>query len=484
MQRNKDIKNLSEITKYCSKNNLFINTFGDILKEFDLKYINVLLSKSKFKGVDSAKIFQILFILPYFDIKNICCFYQSRKSQQIDYKKDVFYDFMRNSKIDWRNIMYLFVKQLFKVIENKSVADIKHVKSPTFYIVDDSLLEKSGKTIEKIGKVYDHCSHTYSIGMKILTFGFWDGKSFIPLDFSIHNEPGKTGKRGLRKKDLDNQFSKERNINSAGYKRVQEVTIDKINMSINMICNALNKKIVANYVLADSWFISEPFLTGIKKLQHNIETIGLMKTNRTIEINAQKYNASAIPEIKKKEIQYSKTFKCHYIKFDFTYKSIAMRGFWVRMKGQNSWKLLITTDTKLSFIATMKYYQVRWSIEVFFKDCKQNLGLNNCQSVDLDAYFAHISIVMMNYMVLNLKKRFEDYETLGGLFKHSKELILEQTLVEKIWDIIIDLYLIIFSELGVDLDFFIQKMIQMKESIEEMMKNTLSILSLTNKKAA
>ena len=87
-------------------------------------------------------------------------------------------------------------------------------------------------------------------------------------------------------------------------------------------------------------------------------------------------------------------------------------------------------------------------------------------------------------MVLNLKKRFEDYETLGELFKHSKELILEQTLVEKIWEIIVELYVMIFSELGVDLDLFIQKMIQMKESIEDMMKNTLSILSLTNQRVA
>ena len=48
---------------------------------------------------------------------------------------------------------------------------------------------------------------------------------------------------------------------------------------------------------------------------------------------------------------------------------------------------------------------------------------------------------------------------------HSKELILEQTLVEKIWEIIVELYVMIFSELGVDLGLFIQKMIQMKESI-------------------
>lgn len=473
---------MSEITKYCSKSNLLVNTFADILKEFELKYINSLLSKSKTKGINSAKVFQCLFVLQYFDLKNIFSFFNSNKSQMINYKKDVFYDFMRNPKIDWRNIKYLFIKQLIKIIENKQVIHEKEVKPPTFFIIDDSLLEKSGKIIEKIGKVYDHCSHTYRVGMKLLTLGFWDGKSFIPLDFSIHNEPGKTEKRGLRKKDLDNQFSKERCVDSAGYKRVQEVAIDKISMSIKLIKNSLDKKIIANYVLADSWFICEPFLNGIKKLQKNIHTIGLMKTNRIIEIKGQKYNAGAIPEVKKKEIQYSKAFKSHYIKFDFTYKGIEMRGFWIRMKGQNSWKLLISTDTKLTFIVTMKYYQVRWSIEVFFKDCKQNLGLNNCQSIDLDAYFAHITIVMMNYMVLNLKKRFEDYETLGQLFKHSKELILEQTLVDKIWEIIVELYVMIFSELGVDLDLFIQKMIQMKESIEDRMKNILSILSLTNQR--
>ena len=176
--------------------------------------------------------------------------------------------------------------------------------------------------------------------------------------------------------------------------------------------------------------------------------------------------------------------KCHYISLVFTYKSIELKGFWVRMKGQDSWKLLISTDKKLSFITTMKYYQIRWSIEVFYKDCKQNLGINTCQSTDLDAYFAHLSIVMMNYMVLSLRKRFEDYESLGELFKHTKELLLEKNLVEKIWEINIELYIQIFSELGVDLDFFIKKMVEMKESIEEHMRNTLAILSLTNQRAA
>ena len=90
------------------------------------------MSKSKSKGANSAKIFQILFVLNYFDLKNIRRFYQSKKSQNIDFKKDVFYDFMKNSKIDWRNIMYLFVKQLFKITENKSVTAIEQEKKLLF----------------------------------------------------------------------------------------------------------------------------------------------------------------------------------------------------------------------------------------------------------------------------------------------------------------------------------------------------------------
>ncbi len=483
MQHDKGKKNLSEINKYCSKQNILLNTFGDVLKEFNLKYINDLLSKSKSKGENSAKIFQILFVLQYFDLKNIRNLYLSKKSQCIDFKKDVFYDFMKNEKIDWRRIMSLFTKQLFRIIQKKSV-DVNEVKTPTFFIVDDTLVEKSGKTIEKIGKVFDHCTRTYRIGMKLLTLGFWDGTSFIPLDMSIHNEPGKSGKGGLRKKDIDNQFCKERAVNSAGFERVSELEISKIQMAINLIFKALKNKIVANYVLADSWFISESFIGSIKTLSNKIDVIGLMKTNRLIEIEGRKYKASTISDLKRKQIHYCKSFKCQYIGLTMKYKGIEMKGFWVRMNGQDTWKLLISTDTKLTFIKAMKYYQIRWSIEVFFKDCKQNLGLNNCQSTDLDAYFAHFSIVMMNYMVLSLKKRFEDYETLGELFRHAKEIILEKNLVDKIWEIIAELYIMVFSELGVDMDIFVQKIIEMKESIDEYIKNTLGVISLTIQKAA
>ena len=48
--------------------------------------------------------------------------------------------------------------------------------------------------------------------------------------------------------------------------------IDKIQTAINLIINALKKGIVADYVLADSWFINEPFLNAIKSLGENYNT--------------------------------------------------------------------------------------------------------------------------------------------------------------------------------------------------------------------
>jgi hypothetical protein len=484
MQHSKGKKNLSEIAKYCTKDNIFLKTCRDILKGLDLRYINRLLSQAKIKGIDSAIIFQLLFVFQYFDIRNTHQYIGYGKAHISDYKKDVFYDFMKNSRIDWRKIVHLFLRQVLKCIDIKSVDKSRDSKQSRFFILDDSILEKTGRTIETIGMVHDHCQHGWRLGIKLLTLGLWDGKSFFPVDFSIHNEPGKNGKRGLKKKDLDKQFVKDRAESTPGYRRVQEVATNKISMAITLIANAMKMGITAKYVLADSWFICESFLNGIKDLSKDLHIIGLMKTNRNIFIDNKTYKISSVPDLKRRDIHYSKKFKAHYIVCEAMYKDIAIKGYWVKMRGNTSWKFLVSTDQDLRFNTAMQHYQIRWSIEVYFKDSKQNLGLNNCQSVDMDSYFAHISITMMNYMVLSLKKRFEDYESIGGIFRNSKAVVLENTLVEKMWEIIIEIYLMIFAALDVDMDRFMLVIIQLEKSAEDLMKSSLAELVSVNKRAA
>ena len=106
-------------------------------------------------------------------------------------------------------------------------------------------------------------------------------------------------------------------------------------------------------------------------------------------------------------------------------------------KGINFKKDVFCEFMKANQIPELKRKQIKY--------CKQNLYLNSCQSTDFDANIAHISIVFMNYMILSLRKRIDDYETLGGIFREIKEQMLEDTLIEKIWIIFVQVYNILLK---------------------------------------
>jgi hypothetical protein len=481
MQQSKGIKTIQETAEYFDEPTLLTKMFQTLLMGFKLSYINSILSKSKSRGIDGKLIFQKLFLLKFVDFKNINQLISSGFAKEIDYKKDVFYEFMKNENIDWRRIMYLFSLQFLRIIRKNE--DSGALKLPKFLIVDDSILEKSGKKIECIGKVFNHCTHTYTLGMKILTLGFWDGKSFAPVDFSIHNEPGKNKNRGLKDKELLQQFSKKRDLNSPGYLRTLEISVDKIENAIAMITNAFKKGFDAQYVLADSWFISEKFIKEVTALKNKkvekLNVIGIMKSNRILQIGTKKFKGTDVPELYRKNVKFSRKYKCSYIRLKVDYKGITLNAFWIRMKGQDSWKMLVTTDQNISFSTTMEYYQTRWTIEVFFKECKQYFGFNSCQSTDFDSQIASISICFMNFTVLSLKKRFSSYETLGMLFRDCKENLLELTLVEKIKTFLITIFIELFADLGVEWELFIPKIINNEYSFLQNIKNSFDCLFST-----
>ncbi len=77
------------------------------------------------------------------------------------------------------------------------------VKRSGALILDDTTVAKTGKNIERVGYVHDHVSQSFVLGYKILVAGYWDGVSFIPIDFSIHRE-----KRDTQIKKVQKQIEK------------------------------------------------------------------------------------------------------------------------------------------------------------------------------------------------------------------------------------------------------------------------------------
>ncbi len=478
MQQNKDIKNLQEISFYASDSNILVKTFESIISQFKLTQVNKMLNAGKLKGVEGSNIFKVLFVLGFIELKNIAQLINSGYGLDLGNKKDVFYSFLKNSNIEWRKILHNFALQFVRIATTKG--DHTDNTSPKCLIIDDTLLAKTGKGIETIGKLFDHCSHKYLLGIRMLTLGYWDSKSFIPVDFTLHNEPTKKKKRGLTDKELKAQFSKERPLDSAGDCRIKQVGLDKIQAAISMVNTAIKKGFEPAYILADSWFISFDFIEGIQnikvKFTKKLHVIGLMKTNRKITIDKKEIMASQVPDNKMSEIKYHKKFKCLFYASKIEYKGIEMKAFWIKMKGQESWKMLICTDTTLKFGTVMKYYQIRWTIEVYFKECKQNLGIETCQSTDFDAQIAHITLANIAYITLALKKRFTDYETMGALFRDLKAELLEYTLVEKIWQLLYEIYLELFAELGVEPDTFFEMMLAKQDDTIQKIKIMLKFL--------
>src|SRR5699024_10080340 len=133
-------------------------------------------SSAKIRGIDGREIFPVLFLIRFLDFDNGRQLMRSGLSPKLSHQKDVFYEFLHNPRINWRKVVFLFAKHVLAVINKKSKG--KDNKHPRCLIVDDSLLEKTGKKIELIGKAYDHVDHCFQLGMKMLTLGFNDGKTF------------------------------------------------------------------------------------------------------------------------------------------------------------------------------------------------------------------------------------------------------------------------------------------------------------------
>ena len=314
--------------------------------------------------------------------------------------------------------------------------------APRCLIIDDSDLPKTGKYIEKVSGIWDHVSSRYILGFKLLAMGYWDGASFIPLDFSLHREGGKNADKpfGLKKKEYRKQYKKKREKGTHSWDRAREVDSTKIQSALKMFWRAISQGVRVDYVLMDSWFTCDAFISAVKRVKkQTVQLIGMYKIPKT------KFNylgdMLTHSQIRNKlgKVKRCRKLRLHYKEAVVDYNGVPIKMFFSRQGTNGKWRVFVTTDTELSFIRMIEIYQIRWTVEVFFKEAKQLLGLGKCQSNDFDAQIADTTITMIQHILLTLKYRFEHYETKGALFNQIREGIIEYRLDERLWGLFIEL---------------------------------------------
>lgn len=383
-------------------------------------------------------------------MKNAANYEDSGLGKLFSCKKDVFYRLMDDGRIDWRRIIYSINRQLIGKISRR--ADAKN--AIRCLIIDDTDLPKRGMKAEGLGKVFSHTAMKSILGLKAMFLCYTDGKTQFMLDSTIQAETGKNEDRpqGLTRKQKAAQYTKERAEDEKVNTRKAEMTESKIANAINMIRRAIVEGIRFDYLLVDSWFPCAELLQFIHSRHFKCNLIGMIKMGKT-KYDTVIGNLSAPDIIKKlvkfKAVKYARSIGYHYASIKASYAGIDVMLFFYR-KGNGSWNALISTDTGIDAKAAFRLYSRRWVIEVAHKEMKGLLNLGKCQCIDFAGQIAGLSLCMIQYNILGCVKRFEAYETIGGLFAEVTGETVELSVAQRIWGLIVEVINVIAGFIACD----------------------------------
>jgi SRSO17 transposase len=253
--------------------------------------------------------------------------------------------------------------------------------TPVFLIIDDSLVQKTGKTMGGVAKHRSHISkrselgHVWVTGQLVVT-----GYSYAVewLLYRKQSECEQAGVTFVSKPKLAEQIIRE-----------FEPLPDTI-----------------TYVLTDSWYSSKELLNICQ--QREFKYIGAVRPNRKFKIAGHNQQArvwvqtianSAFDRVKVKGVRY-KTWSAlgrlssgHQVKILFN-----------RRIGHKKWRYLISTDLDLSPHTLLRFYLTRWEVENFYRAIKQNFGWGDYQMRSLTAIERHVLLVMVAHAFIELQR--------------------------------------------------------------------------------
>ena len=421
------------------------NIICEVMKTFKLKTLCRQVSFQKQAGYSTSEILMLMLMLPLMLLKSVHAFYQSEFKKMSTMKKDSIYRLKNNEKMPWRALLLVMAKQFQRLVN-----PTKEVHDKSAFILDDTIHAKTGRRMEQMTKVFDHVAGKKGskLGYKNLTLGFFDSKSFTPLDFTIQVE--KPLKKARHRKE---RFKKQRDPKSAGAKRIKECHVSKITNGLDMLKRAVKQGFRAKYVLVDSWFSSHKFIQTVrelgKKQMHLI--CGVRQDTRNYRYKGNSVNASQLKVVLKNEGNEKRCRKrnIRYFEVLVDYEGIGqVKLFFCRFPYQKKWRLFLSTDVALSLLSMLEIYSIRWTIEVFFKENKQQLKLGNCQSRDFDAQIAHITTCYLLYTLLAYFRRVNDYNSLDGLFADIKDDLIKKNVAERLWALFDDLLQVVITSIA------------------------------------
>ena len=188
------------------------------------------------------------------------------------FSKNTYYRFMQNPHINWLRLTILLAER----IVNGHLKDLTSDQRADCFVFDDSLYSRTGyKKTELAAKVFDHVSMTYKKGFRMMTMGWTDGSSFVPIASSLLSSKNDQNVIGTTKK-------------------IDKRTIKGDHVVIQLLDQALKAGLTAKYVMFDTWFSNPHQIVQISQRGLNVIAMVKKSSKITYEFEEKRMNVKQI----------------------------------------------------------------------------------------------------------------------------------------------------------------------------------------------
>ena len=183
------------------------------------------------------------------------------------FSKNTFYRFLNSPKTNWLRFTTLLSKKVADTVKPLTADDRVNA-----FVIDDSLFERASCKKTGLGsRVFDHVSMKYRKAYRLMTLGWTDGNTFLPVNSSL-----------LASSKESNLIGPvvEHDGRSLAAKRRKLAQRKGTDVMIELLRNAQSAGHQADYVLFDTWFSSPAQLLAVKTL--GLDSIAMIKKSSRI----------------------------------------------------------------------------------------------------------------------------------------------------------------------------------------------------------
>lgn len=398
---------MSSIALEKENENHFLTRIDTFFKRYQIGEILKQSNAYKERGFSVVMLIRYLFCLVF---RNRSMFLDMQTGKAPGFRKDTVYRLKNSVHMNWNRFTTLLSARIIE----RTIQPLTSESRRNAFILDDSIYERSGSTkVELLARVYDHAKHRYTRGFRMLTLGWSDGVTMIPINTCLLSTENQANR-------LNEGFSVDPKSNGA---KMRKMAVKKATEAApELVSNAMKAGIQADYVLFDSWFSSPKVIRAMK--EKGLDVVAMVKKSSKIHYRFQEKMLSC-KEIfrqcshRRGRSRYLLSVPVEVCGADKEAGPIAARLVFIRnRRDRKDYLVLLSTDTALTEDEIIQLYGKRWDIEVFFKTCKSVLKLTKeCRSLSYDAMCAQVAIVFMRYMFLAEGIREDsDLRSAGPLF--------------------------------------------------------------------